>query len=686
MSAQSVIKSFMNYLDGTSLSGTAALDAAVSSVSKFKSWSELIDTMAKDCAAYKGDGESFLRDACGIILGNEDTGAITGSDAGSGTVKTAESIVPESGAWQYPSSDTFTVNGLTVKIHDFDTLTDSKKWIVGALYTWWIKESLSLINSSFGFSFNESGTTVKQLDVYFYEKADGNMAVSNYSKGQKSTELRLNINMHYYNNIDTSDPNGKGSSGALVTLDRTIAHELVHAIMSANVDYYNDFPDSFKEGAAEVVHGIDDKRRTQIENLSKNSSALKSAMSGSGVESYAAGYMTLRYLAKQAAANRDPSADIVPTNNTSTDNTPTDNTTTDNTTTGNTPTDNTSTNTPTSSTTFDGVTVKIVGATNSDVWLSGFNPFTGEPNAYGNEAAIVLDASEMTDAHFLGGNNNDNHIIAGIAGNSLWGGANGNDIMQGGAGVDNFWFLRGCGRDIALNFRTGESGDVLTFLGGGIANIYREDTNFEVALDDGSALTVVTDDASANNLVKYSADGANVQRVKIGNSNVTNDFTWDGDNVAYLGGKALDAIHVFTAGAGVNLGANTSNVEVLDASSSGGANILVGDSGNNYIISGGNNSLLWGAAGDDVMYGGAGTDTFLFGAGEGNDIIYNVEDDDIISIHNANLSDITVAQTDFGLVIGVGGSALAVVGQNNPTFTFADGSAHKFNRAANSWT
>ena len=676
MSAQSVIKNFMSSLDKTSLSGTAALDEAVASVSKFGSWSELIDTMAKDCAAYKGNGENFLRDMCGIILDNEDTGAITGSDAGSSTVKTAESIVPESGAWSYPNSDTFTVNGLTIKIHDFDTLNDSEKWIVGALYTWWIKESLSLINSSFGFNFNESGTTVKTLDVYFYDRADGNMAISNYSKGQKSTELRMNINMHYYNDIDTSDPNGIGSSGALVTLDRTIAHELVHAVMSANVDYYNDFPDSFKEGAAELVHGIDDKRRTQIENLSKSSSTLKSSMSGSGVSAYAAGYITLRYLAKQAAESRDPATEITPTDDTPTDDTPTDDTpivivepVIE----------------PTSSVSFDGVTLKIIGATNSDVFLSGTNPFTGEANTYGNAAAIVLDASEMTDAHFLGGNTNDNHIIAGNAGSTIWGGSNGNDIMQSGAGVDNFWFLRGCGRDLVLNFQTGIAGDVLSFVGGGVANIYREGTNFEVTLDVGSVLTVATDDATANNVINYSADSVNVLRVKIGNSNTTNDFIWEGDNVTYLGGNALDAIHVLTAGAGVNLGATAQNVEVLDASFSSGANILVGDSGNNYIISGGNNSVLWGAAGDDIMYGGTGTDIFMFGAGDGNDLIFGAEDDDVINIHNANLSDITVAQESFGLVIGVGGSALAVIGQNNSTFTFADGSAYHYNRAANSW-
>ena len=392
-------------------------------------------------------------------------------------------------------------------------------------------------------------------------------------------------------------------------------------------------------------------------------------MSGTGVNSYAAGYMALRYLAKQADAERDPDDDIIPT-------------TTDDTSTDDDDTTTTDTLTPDDFATVetgDNAIVKIVGATNSDVWLGGVNPFTGDDNIYGNADAVTLDASEMTDAHFLGGNDNDNVIIAGVAGSSIWGGNDGDDILIGGAGVDNFWFTRGGDDDTVLNFRTGRAGDVLTFLDGGITNIFRAGTNFEVTLDDGSALTVATDDESADNIINYTTDGANVLRVKIGDTTATNDFIYDGDDTAYLGGNNVDALHVNTAGAGVNLGALvTQNLEVLDATS-GGGNILVGNSGNNFIMSGGNNSLLWGAAGDDTLVGGAGVDTFMYGAGDGNDIITGAEDDDVINIHNANLSDITVSRTDFGCVIGINGGALAVVGNANPTVTFADGSTYKLN-------
>lgn len=703
MSAQSVIRNFMSYLDSTALSGTAALDGAVSSVSNFKSWSELINTMSNDCAAYAGDGNGFLQEMCDIILNNSDTGAITGSDAGSGSTKTAESVVPESGEWTYPAASSFTVNGLTVNINNFDNLDASERWIVGALYTWWVKEGLNLINSSFGMNFNEAGTTVKTLNVYFYNSADGKMAFSNYSTGQKSSELRLNINMHYYENIDTTNPNGVGSSAALTTLDRTIAHELVHAVMSANVDYYNNLPVSFKEGSAELVHGIDDKRYNQIVALSNDAAALKNAMSESGLNSYAAGYIALRYLGKQASEGRDPSVSLATDETVAAATTDTVASTTDtvaaSTTNDTLQTATTTTATSTAATettatalasnvTFDGTTLKIYGATNQDVFLSDVNPFTDAASPYANATAIVLDASEMTDAHFLGGNLNNNVIIASNVGSTTWGGTGGDDVLQGGAGFDNFWYMQGNGNDVALNFQTGAAGDMISFLGWGVTGFYRENNVVSAFFADGGTFTAATDDATANNAIKFSSDAVNPLLVKLGSTNLTNDFIYEGDGIVYMGGNNVDALHVFTAGSNVNLGNGFySSIEVLDATWSSGANVLFGDAINNVIISGGNNSALWGGAGDDVIYGGTGTDYFLFGAGEGNDILCNVEDDDFITLYNATSADLAFAQeTETGMILGVGANVLTVVGQSNTAISFADGVNLRYNRAAKTWT
>ena len=698
MSAQSVIKNFMAVLDSTTNQGTAALDEAVAKVSNFSSWAELVNTMAADCTAYGSDGDGFLKDCCDIILDNADTGAITGSDAGGSSTKSAESIVPENGDWSYPPSTSFTIQGLTVNVPEQSTLSTSAQWIVGALYSWWIDESLSLIKSSYGFNFNEAGTTVKKLTISFYNSSDGKMAASFYSNGQKSSELQLRINLNYFGNIDTTDPNGVGSASALNYLDRTIAHELVHAVMSANVDWYANLPTFFKEGSAELVHGIDDKRYATIKNLSTSPSTLKSsATSGSGVNSYAAGYIALRYLAKQASEGRDPSVAINPVTSDTADTVPADTVPAEDTVPADTvPADTITADTlpadtvSTASTSFDGVTLKISGEMNSDVFLSETNPFTGETNPLGNSAAVILDASEMTTAHFLGGNTNDNLIIAGNAGPTIWGGSYGNDTFQGGAGVDNFWYVTGSGQDTAVNFATGSGGDVLSFIGSGLAVILRDGNYLTAVMTDGGSFAAVTDDATADNAINFSFDGANIFSAKVGNTNTTNYFTYEGDGISYVGGNASDVLNVLATGAIVDLSnGNFSSVEVLNAAFSGGGNILYGDAASNEIHSGGNGSALWGGAdfANDILVGGTGTDIFFYGAGEGNDVIVNAEDDDVINFYNTTLADITFAQeTESGMLIGVGANVLAVVGTNNTAVAFADGSSLRYNRQAKIWT
>ena len=299
----------MKTLDNTTSKGSTALSEAVQAVSKFTSWSQVISTMVKDCASYGGNGTKFLKDKCGIVLNNSDTGAIIGSDAGGSSTKTATNIVSESGSWKYPSKTSFKIQGLTVNVPEKSKLSSAEQFIVGGLYTWWIKSSLKLIKNSYGLTFKEKGTSVKKINVHFYNYRDGRAAYVTYGSGQKSQTLNMRINMYYLSDINQNNSNGTASA-LLTYFDRTVAHEMVHAVMAANVDYFSSLPTSFKEGIAELVHGIDDKRRSNIQTVANNSATLKSAMSGSSAESYAAGYVALRYLAKQAAAKRNPSANI----------------------------------------------------------------------------------------------------------------------------------------------------------------------------------------------------------------------------------------------------------------------------------------------------------------------------------------------------------------------------------------
>ena len=309
-----VIKKFMASLDETTLAGTAALDEAIKACSSFKSFKELRNAMISDCKKAKS-ADDFLKTYCGINLDNEDTGAITGSDAGGSTTKTNESIVPESGSLKNFKKNSFTVNGLTIQLSNFDNdgnylgdlnfndLNDTQKYIWQALYTWWAKGALNLIAESYGdnFSFSEkSSATVKKISFGFYTSENNVGAVTGYSYNDgKTLSISMRVNMRFYNSlVDGGNPDGKSTITSSY-LDTMLAHEFTHAVLAANINYNAQLPMLFTEGIAELTIGRD--TADDMLELAANPTLLsKTLLSKDGTNPYGGGYMFLRYLARQA--------------------------------------------------------------------------------------------------------------------------------------------------------------------------------------------------------------------------------------------------------------------------------------------------------------------------------------------------------------------------------------------------
>lgn len=327
-SALEAVKGFMGALNNTSKRGMDAVDEAVTAASGgfFANAQALIDSYINDLNANSGDNvskqKSFLKEFCGIDLDNEDTGAITGADAGGETVKTAESIVPENGptsSWSAPVTGSSTFNGLTINWTTANLNSDAnREFIVKALNSEWMSSALSLIADSFDMSFEDSGATVRTIDLKFENDSNSNALayVTNYPDGIGVNGLELTFNMANYSNLDTSDVNGSDLTSGQTELDRVLAHELTHAVMAANINNFNSLPAYIKEGMAELVHGIDDQRSFSILKLANpsNSSTLRGVfekgepdddlvptIDGVSTVSYAGGYTLLRYMAKQSA-------------------------------------------------------------------------------------------------------------------------------------------------------------------------------------------------------------------------------------------------------------------------------------------------------------------------------------------------------------------------------------------------
>ncbi|MCR5175667.1 MAG: hypothetical protein K6C05_02335 [Anaerovibrio sp.] len=269
----------------------------------FKDEDTLINSFINDMKS--GD----LLEVCGINLNNDDTGSITGLDAGGERAKTAESIVPEDGPFfgGNPKGSSM-IRGLTVNWPDNGS-DEMKKAITAALDGQWLTNCMELVDESFALNFWENGTSVKSMDVEFSNASDGTLAyvTSTFNPSTGITNgLKLTINMNYYNNLDLTNENGAvvGETNQLY-LDRTLAHEMTHAIMSANIKNFSTLPKYIKEGTAELVHGIDDYRKQKIQTLAQDTDALRNILedssSAAGDDAYAAGYMIMRYMAKEAA-------------------------------------------------------------------------------------------------------------------------------------------------------------------------------------------------------------------------------------------------------------------------------------------------------------------------------------------------------------------------------------------------
>lgn len=308
---QNVLKTFMATLDTTSLEGSAAVDSAVKSCSNFSGMNDVISKIKSDCQSYisadsKNGWKNFLLEKCGINLSNTDTGAITGKDAGGSKVKTAESIIPGSGSVNKNfTENSFSQNGLTFNLEkDFDSLSPKEQFIWQGLYTWWAKGALDLIKTSYGYSFKDKDVYFNSVTISFKDDDSTTMRAWNEwhaNNSGKVERVTIVINMRYYKDIDTTNPNGYSSSAGFY-LDKTLAHELTHTLTYAKVLNGTDLPKFIKEGLGELTIGIDDERASDITYLAKNPSVLFNNLNGkSSKYSYEAGYIFFRYLAKQSA-------------------------------------------------------------------------------------------------------------------------------------------------------------------------------------------------------------------------------------------------------------------------------------------------------------------------------------------------------------------------------------------------
>ena len=188
-----------------------------------------------------------------------------------------------------------------------DVTDDVEQTIIKALNSEWIASSLNMIKEAYGLSFKQDGVSTDYIDVEFKNLAGTAQAnalayVSHVPDSNgNAQDLKLVVNLDYYNNLVKNNVNGSTTTASAGYLDRTIAHELTHAVMAVNINKFSTLPLFIAEGAAEFVHGIDDERRVSLSTL--NASTISSVLTSGGTsgtsDPYTVGYAFLHYLNAQ---------------------------------------------------------------------------------------------------------------------------------------------------------------------------------------------------------------------------------------------------------------------------------------------------------------------------------------------------------------------------------------------------
>jgi flagellin len=169
-----------------------------------------------------------------------------------------------------------------------DTINDAdEEAIIRAVKTSMLSESERLIQQQFGIVADGSDITIFVDDTM----PSGTLAFVSYYVGGDGKGF--NIELHL-NKTSFLDPNPS------IGNDRIVAHEMTHAIMARSMNY-GALPKWFKEGAAEFLHGADERVYGDIywNGVPQIVNAIGNGTDSTWVNNslhYSAGYTAVRYL------------------------------------------------------------------------------------------------------------------------------------------------------------------------------------------------------------------------------------------------------------------------------------------------------------------------------------------------------------------------------------------------------
>lgn len=176
----------------------------------------------------------------------------------------------------------------------------NKRAVLDGLQLGWLEASERRIATYFGIKGDGA-----QLEVNLnFTDGAGNVAASvsgTGGAGGKVYNQFLNIDMQ-----DFSPPNLPNGGSAPMFNDRIIAHEMVHAVMGRSMNF-TALSTWFKEGAAELIHGADERLSIDLAAAGGAASLISGndlgAAWGSTSASYSNAYAAVRYMHEKLKAS-----------------------------------------------------------------------------------------------------------------------------------------------------------------------------------------------------------------------------------------------------------------------------------------------------------------------------------------------------------------------------------------------
>lgn len=161
--------------------------------------------------------------------------------------------------------------------------------VIDGLRGSWLRESADLVETYYGLTGH--GTSFEILLEYGAPGGQAASVTSYYSGGGAIDKHELRVDM-----TDFTPPDQIGGTN----IDRVIAHEMVHGLMADNMNSLA-LPTWFMEGAAELIHGADERVVGDLTTVAAMTGAISGGAWTADSLHYSSAYIAARFLHEQAS-------------------------------------------------------------------------------------------------------------------------------------------------------------------------------------------------------------------------------------------------------------------------------------------------------------------------------------------------------------------------------------------------